>query len=182
MKRGHNVLQKKGLVFFFSGALLLPLKTWGATPQGLVSMRGSIIEAPCDIAVGDRVQSIRMGTIPLERLISQGRGPEQKVAIRLVNCSLWRADTEKPNWQRFTVTFDGERAGEYFGVSGRARGVALLILDQQGKPVIPGTPMPATAINATEMQLDYSIVLVANQGTPRVGDYRSSIRFKIDYY
>lgn len=184
MKWSRDVLPCVAPSLLICGALLLTGSAWCADAQGigLISMNGAILETPCDIAVGDRDQSLIMDTVPLSQIVREGRGPEQDFAIRLVECVLIPKDAAQPNWQRFAVTFDGDSDGGYFGVTGRARGVALMIRDAQGVLATPGNPLPESAITSDEMQLNYTVALVANQEALRAGDYRSAVRFKLEYY
>lgn len=154
----------------------------GVLGQGRVSMEGAIVETPCAIEVGDRDQGVVMDTVPVSQIIRDGRGPEQRFAIRLVDCVLARLEPGQPDWQRFAVTFDGDSDQGYFGVNGAARGVALMIRNPQGAMAVPGNALPAGAITPGEMQLNYTLSLVSNQDTLQAGDYRSAIRFRMDYY
>ncbi|WP_174508670.1 fimbrial protein [Klebsiella oxytoca] len=154
----------------------------GSMSEGHVSMEGTIVETPCAIDVGGRDQSLSMGTMPLSQLIRDGRGPKKNFSIRLVNCVLARIDPTKPYWQRFMVTFDGDNDRGHFGLTGEARGVALMIHDITGVRALPGATMPSRFIVPEEMQLRYTLSLVGNQQTLHVGNYRSAIRFRIDYY
>lgn len=150
--------------------------------KGRVSMEGAIVETPCAIEVGDRDQTLVMDTLPVSQLIRDGRGSEKKFFIRLVDCVLVRVDATAPNWQRFEMIFDGDNDRGYFGVSGEASGVALMIRDARGEVAAPGEALLASAIVPGEMQLHYTLSLVSNQQTLRAGDYRSAIRFRMDYY
>ncbi|SIR20544.1 fimbrial protein [Aeromonas hydrophila] len=177
-------ISSQGLVAFIlaCGSLLLSGRVCSAQLQGLVNMDGAILETPCDIAIGDTNQSLRMEAVALSQLIEQGYGPEQPFAIRLVHCVLPKVEVDSAVQRRFTVTFDGDRDLGYFGVTGSARGVALMIRDRQGSVAVPGRPLPSVVLQADDMTLDYTMALVANQDAPRAGDYRSSIRFQVDYY
>ncbi|XXD09670.1 fimbrial protein [Klebsiella sp. R445] len=150
--------------------------------EGRVSMEGAIVETPCAIDVGGRDQSLSMGTIPLSQLIRDGYGPKKIFSIRLVNCVLTRISPTLPSWQRFMVTFDGDTDRGHFGLTGEARGVALMIHDVTGVRAIPGEALPARSLIPEEMLLRFTLSLVGNQQTLHVGNYRSAIRFRIDYY
>ncbi|WP_447883596.1 fimbrial protein [Serratia fonticola] len=154
----------------------------GVMGEGRVSMEGAIVETPCAIEVGDRDQGLTLDTVPVSQIIRDGRGPEQSFAIRLVDCVLARVDPTQSDWQRFAVTFDGDSDQGFFGVSGEARGVALMIRNPQGAVAVPGTALPAGPLTPGEMRLNYTLSLVSNQDTLRAGDYRSAIRFRMDYY
>lgn len=150
--------------------------------QGRVSMEGAIVETPCAIEVGDREQTLVMDTLPLSQLIRDGRGPEKKFVIHLRDCVLTRLDAAAPHWQRFAVTFDGDSVKGHFGLRGEAHGVALMIRDLRGSVAVPGSVMPAGSITPGETQLHYTLSLVGNRETLQPGEYRSAIRFKMDYY
>ncbi|UAN45225.1 type 1 fimbrial protein (plasmid) [Serratia sp. JSRIV001] len=150
--------------------------------HGRVSMKGAIVERPCAIDVGDRDQTLVMDTIPVSQIVRDGRGPQKAFSIRLVDCVLSRLDPHKPDWQGFTVTFDGEGDRGHFAVSGEAKGVAVAIADEVGNQAQPGRMMPPAAIIPSEMLLRYTVNLVGNRETLRAGDYHSAIRFRMDYY
>ncbi|QNK09014.1 type 1 fimbria pilin [Raoultella sp. BIGb0399] len=184
MKWIHDAARRAAPSLFICCAAIFSSCAWSAdfAGEGRVSLEGSIVETPCAIDVGDRDQSLSMGTMPLSQLIRDGRGPKKLFSIRLVNCVLTRIDPTQPNWQRFMVTFDGDNDRGHFGLTGEARGVALMIHDVTGVRAIPGAAMPSRLILPEEMQLRYSLNLVGNQQTLHVGNYRSAIRFRIDYY
>ncbi|MFC0227463.1 fimbrial protein [Serratia aquatilis] len=149
--------------------------------QGRVSMIGSIMEAPCTIAVGEQAQTVVMKTLPIEQLARAGQGPEQGFTLRLVDCILPRPDLGQSNWQLFQMTFDGARDREHFGVFGTAQGVALRIQDTQGQAARPGETLPVTLMPG-DPTLHYRVNLVSNQQPLKAGEYRSAIRFRMDYY
>ncbi|MOA61490.1 PAP fimbrial minor pilin protein precursor [compost metagenome] len=57
-----------------------------------------------------------------------------------------------------------------------------MIRDARGEVAAPGDAMPASTFTPGEMQLHYTLSLVGNQQTLQAGDYRSAIRFRMDYY
>ncbi|HBS6034008.1 fimbrial protein [Klebsiella aerogenes] len=148
--------------------------------EGRVNMQGSIIDTACAIAVESREQTIDMGITPLSEIIRDGHGRTKKFSIELVNCVLERAGKE--DWKQFSVTFDGESDGGLFGVSGDASGIALQLIDSSGNVVVPGESLPLQNIIPGDLQLNYTMRLVANKNTLKSGDYFSSIRFKLDYF
>lgn len=182
MRRLHEVSPRVAQSLLTCGALLLSASALSAETRGFVSMSGSILETPCDIAVGDRDQALVMDVAPIVDLVQQGRGPEKPFSIRLVNCLLPRQEADASALQRFAVTFDGVRERDAFGVSGSARGVALKIRDADGAVAMPGVPLPGQPLTTRHAQLDYRVALVANQQPLRSGDYRSAIRFTMNYY
>lgn len=150
---------------------------------GRVKMEGAILDTPCAIDVDSRYQTVVMGSIPVNQLLREGVGPAHPFHIRLVNCTLTPQAAGKPDWSHFQVTFDGPRThNNLFGLSGDARGVGLQITDAQGRIGAPGQPMTDGVLTEGNQQLDYVLRLAGNHETPRPGDYRTTIRFKVAYY
>lgn len=151
--------------------------------HGRVSMKGSIIDTPCAIDVSSLDQTIDMITIPVGQIMRDGYGPEKSFHIRLINCTLSPLLPNRPNWSKFRVTFDGPTTDlGLFSVRGEARGVGLQIADASGVVAVPGEPMPASNLLTGSMRLDYTLRLISNRQTLRAGAYRTTIRFKLDYF
>lgn len=150
--------------------------------HGTVSMTGAIIDTACAIDIGSRAQVIALSTLPIGQLMREGKGPAQPFTIRLVNCTLSRPDPRLPDWQTFQVTFDGPADGSGFHIDGAARGVALQITDGEGRIALPGVVQPAQAVKPGTLVLAYNLRLVGNAQRLQPGDYRATVRFKLDYY
>ncbi|WP_447885650.1 fimbrial protein [Serratia fonticola] len=178
MHINRNTLIIFPCLFFF--ALFSVHAVGGLAGWGRVNMQGSIIDTACAIAVDSREQSIDMGVIPVADIIRDGQGRSKSFSIDLVNCVLERPG--KQDWKQFQVTFDGDPEGNLFGVSGGASGVGLQITDEWGNVALPGKVLPVVDIVPGNMQLNYSLKLVANNHALKSGDYFSSIRFKLDYF
>lgn len=161
---------------------------WGGSPvafaadegHGRVNMQGAIIDTACAIAVESREQVIDMEVIPFADVLRDGHGRSKPFSIHLVNCLLERPG--KADWRQFQVTFDGEHDGEYFGVYGDAKGVALRITDEYGNHAQPGKSLPLRDLILGDHVLNYTLTLMPNQRALKAGAYFSSIRFKLDYF
>ncbi|MBE4976534.1 MULTISPECIES: fimbrial protein [Serratia] len=149
---------------------------------GRVNMQGAIIDTACAIAVESRYQTVDMDVVPIADIIRDGQSQMKTFAIELVNCTLERANKNSPDWKQFQVTFDGDAEEGLFGVRGEASGIALQISDAAGNIATPGYPMPRGDIIPGNMRLNYALKLVANNHTPKAGDYFSAVRFKLDYF
>lgn len=147
---------------------------------GQVSMNGSIVDSACAIATGSYEQSVDMGILPIGAIRQQGHGPVQPFSIALIGCTL--TPYEGADWQTFSVTFDGPASGDWFTVSGEARGVALLLQDADGHPIYPGKSTPKQAIMPGNSVLSYGLRLVSDDRPLRSGQYQTALRFKLDYY
>lgn len=164
-------------IFFVSQAHSTQPQGWGR-----VNMVGAIIETACAIDTFNRDQTINMGSLPVSQIARDGQGGLRPFSIQLVNCILTREDKRLPDWQHFQITFEGYDDAGFFGIEGEAKGVALQITDSDGNIAMPGTPLPVGEIAAKEMLLNYSLRLVSNHQSLRVGQYSSTVKFKMDYY
>ncbi|MFS7367939.1 fimbrial protein [Serratia proteamaculans] len=146
-------------------------------------MQGSIVDVPCVIAVNSREQTIDLAVLPVGAVMRDGRGPASLFSIQLVNCTLQPQLPGHGNWARFRVTFVGDVTDSaLFGSAGQAEGIGLQITDAAGNVAQSGVPMPAAELASGEMRLDYRLRLVGTHQILRVGAYRTTVRFKMDYY
>lgn len=150
--------------------------------RGIVNMEGTIIDSACAIDVGSQDQTIDMDIIPISKIVRDGEGNQRNFSIRLINCILERSKPGHAGWNNYQVTFDGAKDGNAFGVKGGAEGIALTITDSSGNVALPGTAMPARELISDDLDLNYSLKLIGNRKTLRAGEYRTTIRFKMDYY
>jgi len=145
-------------------------------------MVGEIIETACAIDTKSRDQTIEIGNLPISQIARDGQGEPHLFSIRLVNCELARQDTSLADWRHFQITFDGAADAGLFSIGGAAKGFALQLSDSHGNIATPGSPLPVGDISAKEMLLNYSLRVVSNHQLLQVGEYNSTVRFKMDYY
>ena len=147
---------------------------------GRVNMNGSIVNSACAIDTGSFEQTVDMGILPAGSIRQEGQGPVRPFSIALIGCTLtpYAGDI----WQSFSVTFDGAANGDFFSLSGEARGIALSLQDVQGTPIYPGQSTPKQAIIAGNSVLHYRLRLVSDNNPLRPGEYQTTLRFKIQYY
>ncbi|UJD79462.1 type 1 fimbrial protein [Serratia rubidaea] len=177
-------MRHRGFSIVLLYLLALPVTSWASNQgAGRVRMQGSIIDTPCAIDVDSRDQSVDMSVLPFGQIMHDGRGPSRPFSIRLVNCVLAHDNPNRPDWSTFRVTFDGPSSdGSLFALSGQGRGIGVLIADDAGNTALPGKQMPPGNLHADNMMLNYTIRLVADRKPLRAGEYRATIRFKLDYY
>ncbi|HEJ7918910.1 MULTISPECIES: fimbrial protein [Serratia] len=149
---------------------------------GKVNMEGAIVNAACAIEAASRDQTIDMQTLPVEQIAREGHGLTKAFSLRLLNCSVSDVGGIQPGRQHFQMTFDGQTDNGLFGVTGEAKGIALRISDSVGNIIYPGSAMPIDGTAIKENYVNYSMQLVANRQILRAGDYRTAIRFKLNYY
>ena len=151
--------------------------------QGLVNMQGSIVDVPCAIAVSSRDQAIDLAVLPVGQIMRDGQGPASPFSIQLVNCSLQQMRPGRADWTQFRVTFAGDVTdGALVGSTGQAEGMGIQITDVAGNVAQSGVPMPSGALTPGDTRLDYSLRLVGTHKILRAGAYRTTVRFKMDYY
>lgn len=168
-------------VLLLSQLMVLPYVQAEPSPiLGRVSMNGSIVNSACAIDIGSYEQTVDMGLLPAGNIRQEGQGPVRPFSIALIGCTLtpYAGDV----WQSFSVTFDGPANGEWFSVSGEARGIALSLQDAQGKPIYPGQITPKQLIIEGDSVLHYGLRLVSDNHPLRPGEYQSTLRFRMQYY
>ena len=161
--------------FSISSSVQAQSPLWGS-----VNMNGSIVDSACAIDIGSYEQVVDMGVLPVGTIRQQGQGPIHPFSIMLIDCTL--TPYMGSSWQAFTVTFDGPASGDWFTVSGDARGVALLLQDADGQLIYPGKTTEKQAMTSGNLVLRYGLRLVSDNNPLLPGEYQSALRFKLDYY
>lgn len=159
-----------------------PARANNPTDHTRLTVEGQILDTPCSIDPGSRDQSVSMGATPVGVIAREGSGRRIPFSIRLLDCTLARADRRLPDWKGLSITFDGVADGRDFAVSGPAGGVALRITDADGHPAIPGKPLPDRQIVQGDQMLTFTLQLVSNRRALVKGDYRAVINFGISYF
>lgn len=149
--------------------------------ESLITMNGSIIETACSIDISSRDQTIEMGSLSISQMIRDGQSNTKNFSIKLINCVLERTETKKPNWQYFTVTFDGVHDGSLFTVNGQAEGFGIEISSADGEVVYPGKVMSSQELTDGNRDLNYKLRLIRNNKVLEPGNYFSLIKYKLDY-
>ncbi|WP_272539750.1 fimbrial protein [Providencia sp. PROV197] len=175
-----RIISVSALFMLAQSVLISPVQAELLSLWGRIGMSGSIVDSACAIDTGSYEQTVDMGMLPIGTLRQQGRGPVRPFSIALIGCTLTPYAGEA--WQKFSVTFDGPVDGEWFLVSGDARGVALALQDAQGQPIYPGQSPPKQAIVSGNSMLHYGLQLVSDTRPLRPGEYQGALRFKLDYY
>lgn len=170
------------LVLSVLGVTVSPAYASPSAPEfGRVHMQGSIIDTPCAISTTDLHQSIEMGVTTVGEVVINGRGSQKTFSLNLVNCDLDSHSQEQPDSTHFRTTFDGPSDHGLFSISG-AQGIGLQITDTLGNLATPGKPLPAGALAPGTQRLDYTLRLVSNDQSLKVGVYHAILRFKVDYF
>jgi type 1 fimbria pilin len=146
-------------------------------------MRGTIVDVPCAIAVSSRDQTLDLAVLPIGQMMRDGQGPVSTFSIQLINCTLQPIRIGRADWSQFRVTFAGTVTDNaLFGLSGSGQGAGIQITDAAGNVAQSGVPMPPGALVPGETRLDYRLRLVGTHQILHTGAYRTTVRFKMDYY
>jgi len=145
-------------------------------------MGGEIHESACSIHTDDIWQEIKFDTVSHHTLTKATTNITRPVKIRLINCSLQKANGEL--WRNVSMTFDGVKdhsSPDLFSVNGNAQGVGLRITSFNGHSTKPGESLPPEDLKDAENELKYTLNLVRNGDEFKEGDWFSVIRFVVAY-
>lgn len=144
--------------------------------QGVVTFKGTVINAPCGIDPDSADQTIDFGQISKSRLAANGISVKKDLNIKLVNC--------EPTNNSVEVTFSGTTiasAANELGTAG-ATGTAVVISGQDGKLVSFGTEGSAQSLQEGENTLHYSSwVKKATDDTVKEGEFTAVANFNLSY-
>lgn len=156
------------------------LQGWGS-----VSMSGEIIDIACSIDTHSVDQTIDMGLVSASVLRQSGKAPPKPFSIELIDCLAAHDMTRNLPSRSFQLVFDGATNGDYFSVTGEAKGIQLALYDSSGELVIPGRPVERDKVYPTvdaHAVLNYELQLVADNKPLKAGTYNTLISFRLEYY
>lgn len=153
-----------------------------ASDEGRVSLSGAVLESACAISTLTRDQVIEVKSLLTREWLGGGRSEANPIALRLDHCTLSSPGKALPASRFFRLAFDGRSAQGLFAVEGRAKGLALQVVDGQGNVFRPGVALSQGGRIPEDRVLSYSIRLVADGRAVVFGDYHSTLRFKMDYF
>lgn len=151
--------------------------------KGVITFKGTIIDAPCSIAQDSQFQTVEMGQIANVALKNGGKSSPAPFKIELLGCDLGVLKTA-------TATFNGSAAAnpELFELNGSASGASLAIADHKGALIKLGAKSPAQSLANGDNFLQFSAYL---QGDPVVeggeatvietGDFETVASFTLAY-
>jgi type 1 fimbria pilin len=155
--------------------------------KGVITFKGSIIDAPCSIAQESQYQTIEMNQVANVALKNGGKSSPTPFKIELRGCDMGSLKSA-------TATFTGSPASnpDLLAIKGSARGASLAIADHNGELIKLGSASPAQTLSNGDTFLSYSAYLqgdtVAGVGgeagtsseiTP--GDFETFANFTLAY-
>lgn len=167
------------------GASSIPMSfayaTAGNAEHGKVNMQGSIVASACAISLDSLDQHIDLGVLPVNTVARDGQGPDKSFKLRLEDCEMFRPGAW--DFNSIKVTFDGPRdeVPHLIRLFGEAKGVGLLIKDDSGHTVIPGEILTVLPVNDGVVELNYTLAVEKNHEALFAGNFRTGVRFKVEY-
>lgn len=130
--------------------------------KGVITFKGTIIDAPCSISQASQYQTVEMGQIANVALKDGGKSTPAPFKIELLGCDLGVLKAA-------TATFKGSPATnpDLFALNGSASGASLAIADHKGVLIKMGAKSPAQSLASGDNFLQFSAYL---QGDPKAAE------------
>ncbi|EEZ5762559.1 fimbrial protein [Escherichia coli] len=166
-----------------AGAVAMALVSFGVNAanqgQGVVNFKGTVVDAACGIAPESADQIIDFGQISKAHLNAGGISAKKDVNIKLVNCDLGSGATAKKS---VNVTFNGttvDGAKKILGASDTGAGIVMV--GQDGKDVVFGTPTAAIPLKNGDNTLHYQAWVKKAGGSVTEGAFTAVADFTLAY-
>lgn len=150
--------------------------------DGSVMLVGSIANVACGMRVGNESQTIILQPTALSKLVRGEASAQQSLTIYISQCTGTEKRVLAKQARAFDLTFEGESDGRYFNVQGDAQGIGLQIKDRKGKIIIPGMSLQDVSLSADTLALNYILGLVGSGHALKAGNYRATIKLRIQHF
>lgn len=171
----NKVLAALGLGMMINAGMAHAAGNQGA---GTVTIKGSIIDAPCSINPGSQDQSIDLGQVSKKQLEDGGKSTPVAFNIKLENCDLAAKKDVK-------VTFTGQSssaAPNQIGLVGTAAGASIALTDGLGQSINLGQPATMPLQNGSNTMYFFAYLEgVKAPATITPGEFQSVVDFSLDY-
>lgn len=151
--------------------------------HGKVTFTGSIIDAPCSITPQSIDQTVDLGQISKEALLSGGKSTPRNFSIGLENCSFGSPATKN----KVQVTFTGmESAAKngLLGITGTAKGASVAITQADGQIIKLGVPTKEQVLQDGNNTLSFAAYLQGDGDSTNVvteGEFQAVTDFTLAY-
>lgn len=149
--------------------------------HGTITFTGSIIDAPCSVAPGDKGsdQTIDLGEISNIALKDGGTSVPRKFTIELEQCDTTTLKTVQ-------TTFTGTASTgnkDLLGIYGTAKGASVGITDNAAQLIKLGTPSPAQTLMDGNNTLAFSAYLQGDGASAVIvpGSFQAVANFTLSY-
>ncbi|WP_336769298.1 fimbrial protein [Pantoea endophytica] len=164
-----------GLGLMMTASLANAVNSQGA---GTVTIKGSIIDAPCSINPGSQDQTIDLGQVSKKQLAAGDKSTPVPFNIKLENCDFTAG-------KDVSVTFTGQASAAVptlIGMTGTASGASIGLTDGSGQLIKLGQPSTMTLQNGSNT-LSFSAYLQGDGASATItpGVFQSTVDFSLDY-
>ncbi|MGG4609844.1 fimbrial protein [Providencia sp. Me31A] len=181
-------IRKALLIYFCSCFSVFAAKNIGVRHEGTTEMVGSVIAAPCSIAMKDSLQVIDFSSLALASLSTKTsrEAQRQPFDIELTHCGSVFSSLDSKTW---VIRFDGNRASNInaFVLQGSSEGLGVSVLNNTMETLVPGVGYPLShsvlrqGKSGQTLLLRYFLQLDFTGKPIQAGRYHGLIRFSIDY-
>lgn len=158
-------------------AIISLLTCFSAVADTKLEFRGVLTADPCQISTDFERQEINFPAIASKTFINNPRSLPKVFFIQLKECDLSLGKSVK-------VTFDGERDQQQdaFSVTGGAKGVAIVLEDNEGKTIKPGVAMRPESLQSEDTTLEFRAYVQAKSFSEvEEGPFESIVTFTLQY-
>lgn len=147
--------------------------------HGTVTIKGSIIDAPCSITPETTDQTVELGQVSNKQLKNSGKSSPRPFNIKLENCDL------EPGKNTVQITYTGMASAgnpELIGMTGSAEGASIGLTNGAGELIKLGEPTDVTIQNGNNT-LSFSAYLQGDGASATIvpGSFQSVVDFNLVY-
>lgn len=143
-----------------------------------IHFSGILVAEPCQLATDSEDQTVDFGSIAARQFINSDTTVPKPFSLRLTDCDLSIG-------QSVIFTFTGEEdTGQpgLFAVAGEAKGIAILLMDDDGNNIQPGKAMSARSlVDADNVFAFQAAVSGPEFSAVSAGDFTSTVMFSLEY-
>nr|WP_241391353.1 MULTISPECIES: fimbrial protein [Serratia]ULG12082.1 SefF [Serratia entomophila]ULG12399.1 SefF [Serratia entomophila]ULG18345.1 SefF [Serratia proteamaculans]ULG19681.1 SefF [Serratia proteamaculans] len=158
-------------VFF----ILLNHASWADTD---IHFSGILVAEPCQLATDSEDQIVDFGSIAARQFINNNQTSPKSFNLRLIDCDL---SIGRSVIFTFTGDEDADQPG-LFAVAGEAKGIAIVLMDDEGNKVQPGKAMSASSLTEAENSFSFQAAVSGPEfSLVSAGSFTSTVMFSLEY-
>ena len=143
-----------------------------------VEFSGTLVSEPCQVATESEEQLVDFSNIASKTFIKHTRSAPKRFTIMLKECDLELGT-------QVSVTFLGEPDAiqpDTFAIQGQAKGIAIALEDENGKPVPPNQELTPVNLVEGDVPLNYvAYVQATDFEQVDFGDFMTTVTYALEY-
>lgn len=165
-------IQGSVLILFFCGVSYI------SRADTDIHFSGILVAEPCQLATDSEEQTVDFGSIVAKQFINNPLAPPKGFSLRLTDCDLSLG-------QSVTFTFTGDESTEQpglFAVVGEAKGIAVLLMDEDEQTIRPGHAVSSLSLTGSENAFTFQAVVSGPEFSAiSAGEFTSTVIFSLEY-